>query len=133
MNSAHRTAQSGVTLIELIIAIVIVSIASLAIISQFSTAGRSYLSNERLQTAAQLAQGCAEHILATRRLQSYAIATTASCPALPATYTAAGYARSLSFGAAPAACVTAPCTQVSVIVTHNAAEQARLVFMLGSY
>jgi type II secretory pathway pseudopilin PulG len=116
--------------------IVILSIAGLAILNQFSNMSRSYFSNERLQTSTQLAQECAEQILATRRLQSYTIAIASSCSALPAAYTTAGYTRSISFNAAPTACVTAPCTQVEVVVNHAAAtptEQARVVFMLGNY
>lgn len=125
--------QRGFTLIGLVITMVIISVASLALINQFSAAGKSYLSNEHLQTSTQLAQACAEHILATRRLQTYAIATASSCPALPASYTTAGYAHTLSVDAAPAACVTLPCAQVSVIVTRSGTEQARIVFMLGNY
>lgn len=128
--------HAGVTLIEMVAVIVILSIAGLAILNQFSNMSRSYFSNERLQTSTQLAQECAEQILATRRLQSYTIARASSCPALPAAYTTAGYTRSISFNAAPTACATAPCTRVDVVVTHAAAapaEQARVVFMLGEY
>ena len=128
--------QRGATLIEMVAVIVILGIAGVAILNQFSNMSRTYLSNERLQTSTQLAQECAEQILATRRLQSYAIAIASPCPTLPASYIAAGYTRSVSFNAAPAACVTAPCTRVDVIVNHSAAspaEQARVVFMLGNY
>lgn len=127
---------SGATLVEMVAVIVILGIASVAILNQFSNMSRSYGSNEHLQTATQLAQECAEQILATRRLQSYAIARASSCPTLPLAYTTAGYTRSISFNAAPTACVTAPCTRVDVVVNHSAAtpaEQARVVFMLGNY
>lgn len=127
------THQKGLTLIEVVLVILLLSIASVAVLGQFTQMARSYDSNEHAQTAAQLAQECAEHIFAQRRLQTYAAAISATCPLLPATYTAAGYARTVSFGAAPGACVTLPCTQVDVVVTHNATEWARTVFMLGSY
>ena len=125
--------QEGFTLIEMVMVIVILAIASVALRDQFFNASKSYLTDEQLQTSTQLAQGCTEHILATRRLQSYAVAIASTCPTLPAAYTTAGYARTVSFGAAPAACVTAPCTQVDVVVTKGGTERARVVFMLGSY
>lgn len=125
--------QCGVTLIEMVIVIVILAIAATAIMDQFVNSARGYQTNESMQTAAQLAQECAEHVLAVRRLQSYTTAAAATCPTLPAAYTTAGYARAVSFGAAPAACVTAPCTRVDVAVTRNGTERARVIFMLGSY
>ena len=124
--------QRGATLVEMVAVILILAIASTAIMDQFVNTSDTYLVNESLQTSAQLAQDCAEHILATRRLQSYATAIVTNCVALPAAYTAAGYVRTAIFAASPT-CVTAPCRQVDVVVTHNGVERARVVFMLGSY
>jgi prepilin-type N-terminal cleavage/methylation domain-containing protein len=133
MNGTPHTSQRGATLVEMVAVILILAIASTAIMDQFVNTKDSYLVNESLQTSAQLAQECAERIMATRRLQSYTAAIGTNCLALPATYTAAGYVSNATFAAAPAACVTAPCTQVDVVVTHNGDERARVVFMLGSY
>lgn len=133
MNVRAAVRQQGATLIETVLVLVIVAIAATAIMDQFVTSADSYRINEALQTSAQLAQECAEHVLATRRLQGYAAALAATCPALPPAYAAAGYARTASPGAAPAACAGASCAQVDVIVTHDATERARVVFMLGSY
>ena len=132
--SAHgRCRQRGVTLVELVMVIVILGVAAVAIMDQFVNSARTYEINESVQTAAQLAQECAEHILATRRLQGYA-AITPTCPALPGAFTAAGYASAATFGGAPAACATPPsCTQVDVVVTQSGTERARVVFMLGNY
>ncbi|MBU1190964.1 MAG: prepilin-type N-terminal cleavage/methylation domain-containing protein [Gammaproteobacteria bacterium] len=133
LTTPYGRRHAGFTLIEMVLVIVILSIAGLAILNQFSNMSRSYFSNERLQTSTQLAQECAEQVLAIRRLQSYAAAVASGCPALPPSYAAAGYTRSVSF--TPAACVTLPCT-VDVVVNHSAAspnEQARVVFMLGDY
>ena len=127
--------QRGFTLVEMVMVIVILGIASVALMDQFVNTSKSYLINEQLQTATQLAQECAEHILATRRGQDYAAAIVATCPPLPLSYSTAGYARTRTVSFAPAACVTAPCAQVDVVVTHSASatDQARIVFMLGSY
>jgi prepilin-type N-terminal cleavage/methylation domain-containing protein len=122
--------QRGATLIEMVAVILILAIASVAIMDQFQNASSSYDDNQQIQTATQLAQECAEHLLATRRLQGYATAIATDCSALPSV---AGYTASVSFGAAPAACVTMACRQVDVVVTNGATERARLVFMLGDY
>lgn len=129
----RHPAQHGFTLIEMVMVIVVLAIGSVALMDQFVNASKSYLTDESLQTSAQLAQDCAEQIMATRRVQGYATAIASDCRALPAAYTAAGYAATASFSAAPPACVTALCRQVDVVVTHNATERARVVFMLGSY
>lgn len=138
--SAHLTpalsqrvrGQRGVTLIEMVIVIVVLAIGATAIMDQFVNSARSYQTNESVQTAAQLAQECAEHILATRRLQSYTIAVNTNCLALPPPYPAAGYAANASIVLDPATC-TAPCAQIDVVVTNSGTERARVVFMLGSY
>ncbi|MBI5041492.1 MAG: prepilin-type N-terminal cleavage/methylation domain-containing protein [Gammaproteobacteria bacterium] len=125
--------QRGFTLVEMVMVIVILGIASVALMDQFVNASKSYLIDEQLQTSTQLAQECAEHILATRRLQGYATAIATNCLALPAAYTTAGYARNATPGVEPAFCITSPCVQVDVVVTQGATERARVVFMLGSY
>ena len=133
MSNLHLMRQRGVTLIEMVIVIVILAIAATAIMDQFVTGARSYETNESVQTAAQLAQECAEHILATRRLQGHTAATAATtiCDALP---TIAGFTPTVSFVVAPTPpCVTAPCTEVTVTVTQGGNTRANVVFMLGSY
>lgn len=130
MSTMRLMRQRGVTLIEMVIVIVILAIAATAIMDLFVNSAKSYQTNESVQTAAQLAQECAEHILATRRTQGYATAITTTCAALPAV---AGYATTVTPGAEPAACATSPCRQFDVVVTHNGTERARVVFMLGSY
>lgn len=123
--------QRGVTLIEMVFVIVILAIAATAIMDQFVTGARSYQTNESIQTAAQLAQECAEHILATRRLQGYTTAIAADCTALPsmASYTTAVSSSAL----ATAPCATTSCTLFDVVVTHDGIERAHVIFMLGSY
>lgn len=134
MNARGLASQRGATLIEMVMVIVLLAVAATAIMDQFTTSARSYRINESIQTAAQLAQECAEHILAARRLQGYATAITVNCPTLPAVYTAAGYARTRTFDAAPAACFAPPdCREVTVTVTQDGVTRASVVLMLGSY
>ena len=64
-------AQNGFTLIEMVLVIVILSIASAPLFSLFSRAASSILINEKIQTAAQLAQERAEFLLAVRRSQNF--------------------------------------------------------------
>lgn len=69
---ARRHCQSGFSLIELIMVIVILGIASVSIAAGYTQLGRSLLLNEDAQAAAQQAQACAEHLLASRRNLGYA-------------------------------------------------------------
>jgi prepilin-type N-terminal cleavage/methylation domain-containing protein len=129
--------QRGFTLVEMVMVIVILGIASVALMDQFVNTSKSYLMNEQLQTATQLAQECAEHILATRRVQGYA-AISSTCPTLPATYTTPGAVYAVTASLADvtppnAGCFTDPCKVVTVTTTFNTTVRAQVVFMLGSY
>lgn len=64
----------GFTLIELIIAIVVVAIAAVAIGSAFAYMSRAQVLTADLQRASQIAQECAEHIVGRgRKPNSYAL------------------------------------------------------------
>ena len=60
-------AQKGFTLVEMVLVIIIISVASVPLFSLFSQASTSLLSNEAIQTAAQLAQERAEFVLSRKR------------------------------------------------------------------
>jgi prepilin-type N-terminal cleavage/methylation domain-containing protein len=60
--------QTGFTLIEMVLVIIIISIASVPLFGMFSQAASSLLINEKTQTAVQLAQERAEFLLAIRQL-----------------------------------------------------------------
>lgn len=135
---SRHPGQRGFTLVEMVMVIVILALASVALMDQFVNASKTYLIDEQLQTATQLAQECAEHILATRRVLGYA-AISSTCPTLPPTYTTPGavYAVTASLvDVTPltnTACFTAPCKVVTVTTTFNTAVHAQVVFLLGSY
>lgn len=82
MRPAARTAarQKGFTLIELVLVIVIITVASMPLFSLFTQATSSLLSNEDLQAAVQLAQEKAEDVLAQRRNQGFASVATGTTP-----------------------------------------------------
>lgn len=66
----NRT-QTGFTLVELVLVIIIISVASVPLFSLYTQATSSLLNNEDIQTAAQLAQERAERILSLRRSQGF--------------------------------------------------------------
>lgn len=66
-----QTQQRGVTLLEMVLVIVVLGIAFTALSGLFATAVRSLPVNDRLQSAGQLAQSCAERILSARRTPDF--------------------------------------------------------------
>ncbi|GEM_PF-873339 len=133
-------AQCGFTLIELVLVIVIISVASVPLFSLFTQASTSLLQNEAIQTAAQLAQERAEFILSRRRelgfngavpelavgtinenltgsFSTFSRTTVISQPPVP-----------------PAGCPAgAVCKQVSVSVDAGGPVLARIGFLLVNY
>ena len=81
----NRPQCAGFSMIELIIVIVVVSIAAVGMLALFGGVGRSLNINEDTQTAAQLGQECSEHILAARRnpLLGYSAISNTICDVLP--------------------------------------------------
>lgn len=133
--------QRGFSLIEMVMVIVVVSIAGVALLSLYGNAAKSLSINDQVQTAVQLAQDCGEYVLAFRRdtnaSRGYANVTlgtgTGICSGLPVL---SGYTRSVDVTDASAdpACPTgASCKQVQVIVDHGTTERARVALLLAEY
>jgi prepilin-type N-terminal cleavage/methylation domain-containing protein len=130
-----RSGQRGFTLLELVMVIVIVALASVPILGQFSQAASAQLVDESIQTAAQLAQERAESVLALRRASGYAaIATGTTTDTLNGTYS--GYIRTLTVNS-PATgngCASgASCKEVIVNVASGGRTRATVSFMLVDY
>lgn len=79
-----RGHNAGFSLIELVLVITLLSISSVGLVALFGQLTNSLAINNHTQTAAQLAQACAEHLLAMRRRSGYAMGGIADCSALPA-------------------------------------------------
>ncbi len=127
--------QDGFTLIELVMVILVIAIASVPLFGQFSQATASLLDDEKIQTATQLAQERAEEILALRRRQGFAaIATGTINDTLTGNY--AVYSRSVQVGAPPggSGCfASATCKEVVITVSRDATTRARVSFILVDY
>lgn len=124
----------GFSLLELIMAIVVVSIGAVAIGAAFAAMSRSLALNEDLQRASQVAQECAEHILARARPPRghYSAVAATDCNAMAA----AGFNRVVNITA-----ITPPtplcdagwaCKRVQVNVTKGTAA-VEVNFMLVQY
>ena len=133
--------QTGFTLIELVAVIVILAVAAVPLFGLFTQASASLLDNERIQTAAQLAQERAESLLAQRRATDFAaVATGTVTDALGANYSA--YTRTVTATQPPAGpgCplhpvtgVSAACKEVVVTVAQGPDTLAEVTFLLVDY
>lgn len=130
-----QSTQQGFTLLELIMVIVIVSLAAVPILGRFTQAGSAMLMDEEIQTAAQLAQERAEGVLADRRNLGYAaIPTGTTADVLSGNYSA--YTRTLTVNEPPSGsgCVAgATCKEVIVSVNRGISNRAEVTFILVSY
>jgi prepilin-type N-terminal cleavage/methylation domain-containing protein len=136
--------SAGFSLIELIIVIVVVAIAAVAIGSAFAYISRSQRLGVDLQSATQIAQECAAHVVGLgRKPGSYAaVVPVASpstiCNALPAINPA--FTRVVNVTTMPtggALCSAGPpawaCKRIEIIVTRGGSGLVTLNFMLVNY
>ena len=130
-----RRMQQGFTLLELVMVIMLVAIASIPILGQFTLAAGSLVTDEIIQTAAQLAQERAEGLLATRRNAGYAAVPTGTInDVLTGAYSS--YSRSVTVTSPPAGggCAGgATCKGVVVSVDHSGRPRAEISFVLVNY
>jgi prepilin-type N-terminal cleavage/methylation domain-containing protein len=133
------TEQQGFTLIELITVIIIMAIASVPLFSLFSQTSVSMVANERIQTATQLAQERAEHLLAVRRNQGYAAADISIGQTELLTGNYSNYTRTTSIidETIPYAGSDCPavgaCKQITVSIAEAGKTRAEIAFVLVNY
>jgi prepilin-type N-terminal cleavage/methylation domain-containing protein len=128
--------QNGFTLIEMVLVIVIISVASVPLFGLFSRAASSLLINERTQTAAQLAQEHAEFLLAIRRNQDFDAAELLSDTTEILSGNYAGYSRSTVITqppSGPGCPLGASCKEVVVSVDEGGSTYADVTFLLVDY
>lgn len=133
-----KPGRSGFSLIELIMVIVVIAIAAVAIGAAFANMSRSLALNEDLQRASQVAQECAEHILARARPpQGHFAVVAAASPSTECNgMAAAGFTRVVNvtaMAAGGALCAAGwSCKRVQVSVSKGSA-QVEVNFMLVQY
>lgn len=130
-----RAWQSGFTLLELVMVMIVVALATVPILGQFTQVAGSTLVDEEIQTATQLAQERAEAILALRRAQGYAavaVGTTSDVPG--GAY--GGYTRTVTVTEPPAGggcTMGATCKGVVVSVDRGMHDRAEITFVMVDY
>lgn len=123
----------GFTLIELVMVIVILSIASVAVLDQFTQASKAWFVDEDVQIASQLVQERAEQVLLSRRISGYASVTLGTVnDTLTGSF--ASYTRTVIVSVLSGApCPAASCKQVHISVARAGAPLASATLMLASY
>lgn len=125
--------HAGFTLIEAVLVILVLSLASVAVLGQFTQATKAWFVDEDLQIATQLVQERAEGILATRRNSTFAsIGLGTTNDTLTGSY--AAYSRTVTVSSVSAApCPAGTCKQVVVEVSRAGTPLASATLMLVSY
>lgn len=130
--------QRGFSLIELVMVIMIVSVAALTVLDSFGQVGRAVLVADEVQIARGSAEVCAERIVRGRRDGSWTYATLtdaaadAACAALPL---GVGFSRDVvvTDASAHSACPAGSCKSVEVIVQQGAQIVASITFLVVNY
>jgi len=124
----------------MVLVIIIISVASVPLFSMFSQATSSLLSNEAIQTAAQLAQERAEFVLSRKRqLGLNGPVAELAVGTIPENLTGNFdiYNRSTEITSLPGGtgvCLSAgPCKQVVVSVDAGGPTLAQITFLLVDY
>lgn len=128
----------GVSLIEMIVVMVLVSAAAVPLLSLYGVVARSLPINEDTQTAAQLGQECSEHIFAARRNPAigYGAIDNSICNALPPPL--AGFARKVKVTdlvSSPPCTVkkAGTCKKVEVSISAQTTDLTLFTFMIANY
>ena len=140
MNAKPRIGHApGFTLIELVLVIIIISVAAVPILGMFGQVASSLGTNEELQTGTQLAQEKAEELLALRRINGYSDANLALGGPTTETLTGSftGYSRITTISVHPGGSggcpATASCKQIQIQIQKGGDTLSTLYTMLADY
>jgi len=128
--------QNGFTLIEMVLVIVIISIASVPLFGMFARAASSLLINEKTQTAVQLAQERAEFLLSIRRNQNFLAPELSGNTTEVLSGNYSGYTRHTMITQPPGGpgCPGgANCKEVSISIDEGGSTYAEVSFLLVDY
>ena len=82
MKIQSKNKARGFSLIELLVIIILLSIASVSLVSMFGQLGGNLAVNHDINASAQMAQECAEYLLVQRRENGYAMNGITDCSAI---------------------------------------------------
>lgn len=129
----------GFNLIEFVVVVVVMSVGAVALLGLYSEGAKTFRVNEQVQTAAQMAQACSEHILALRRgpsgytgIPTGANVTICDTP-VPLL---AGYSRAVTITEIAGGTTPCPagagvlCKRVQVAINRGATQRAQVTFMV---
>ncbi|MEJ2687444.1 MAG: type II secretion system protein [Gammaproteobacteria bacterium] len=120
----------GFSLVELVMVIVILSVAAVAILGRFTQVGASLSLNETIQTAGQLAQEKVEQILAEARSGQFNSIASVASHNLTGNF--AAYTRSVAVSPynGPGCPAGATCKQVVVSAGKSGSNDAQVALLL---
>lgn len=128
--------QTGFSLIELVIVMIVISVGLLGIASLFSNTSSSLSINESLLRTTQYTQECAEQVIATRRDLGFASINANLCDSLTLP---GGFTRSLNVSAPYSGSTGSPCPSGAnnckdvLITVANGSQSSSLTLMLVNY
>jgi prepilin-type N-terminal cleavage/methylation domain-containing protein len=129
----------GVTLIELVVVIVVLTAGAALLGTSFLEPARSIADNENIQMTWRVAQACADHALGVRRISgtsgSYALVTSPlvpACPTLNSITPTIAVAATTNVGACSALGAGSACKAVTVTASKGG-YTATLNFVVVDY
>ena len=128
----------GFTLVESIIALVLVALAAATIVSMQGNIFFGQSGNRDLEVGVQLMQECAEQVLATRRQSGYSAVTSSTCNIssitanIPSGFNAPGVILKDDTNSTVTPCASSTCT-VTISVTKGSTTLTAVTLRLVNY
>lgn len=131
-----RRKQSGVTLVELVLVLIVVGIFGVYFMTTSKQVWRSVITGKDIEDGLYYAQACADHVIASRRNTTFGYpaitvsAPSAICDSLPAP--PAGLSRTVNVNNASVdpLCLGGDCKSVNIVVKSGATTVANIWIFL---